>query len=528
MTENRPQQSWGSEFFEGLPIQEYLRIARRRKWWIILTTLAMFVATVVVVMRLPNIYRSETVILVDPRKVPDSFVPSTVTLSVTDRLSTIRQQVMSPTRLKRIIDSMGLYSELRGKRTEQEIIGIMQSATTIVVLPNPRPGDRLSAFQVAFSGRNPVKVAEVANELAGLFIEENLKVREQQAYGTAEFLDTELQVTRKQLEEKEAELRTIKSRYIMDLPESRQFHLQSLVDLRSQIRTSEERVHRAQQQSIYLQSLLASIAPTVDLDVGGNNPTTSPLQSQIQKLESELATLRQRYGPRHPDIRKRQSELDKLKATAPPEENAEAPVPVSPTPARAIRNPVLQAQLQQLDEEIREQLKLQEELQKKTKFHLSKLERIPIFEQRIMGLMRDYQTLQDHYRTMLNRKLGADMASSLESYQKGERFIILDAAVIPEKPYKPNRPLLSLAGLLGGLMGGVGLAAMVEMTDESVRNEKEAAKILGALVLGGIPRILTPRQRRRRRLNALAAATGTVLGSAALAFLLNYLKGTIF
>ena len=176
-----------NELLGQLQLRDYVQIAQRRKWWIILTTISIAVASFVVIWRLPNIYRSETVILVDPQKVPDNYVASTVTTSIADRLSTLQQEVMSPTRLKRLIDNMGLYPELRGKVGDQEIVAQMQKSIVVEVVT--QGGRTLSAFRVAFQGRNPVEAAQVANQLAAMFIGENLKAREQQSYGTAEFLE---------------------------------------------------------------------------------------------------------------------------------------------------------------------------------------------------------------------------------------------------------------------------------------------------------------------------------------------------
>ena len=126
---------------------------------------------------------------------------------------------------------------------------------------------------------------------------------------------------------------------------------------------------------------------------------------------------------------------------------------------------MIDAQLAKLNQEIDEQTKLQGPLQQQIDFHVAKLERVPIFEQQIAGLMRDYDSLRSHYQSLLDKKLSAQMASELETRQKGERFVILDSAPIPDRPFGPNRVLIGLAGLVLGLLGGAALAIAIEMMD---------------------------------------------------------------
>src|SRR5208283_3642900 len=194
-----------------------------------------------------------------------------------------------------------------------------------------------------------------------------------------------------------------------------------------------------------------------------------PLQNQIQKLESRLSELRARYGPNYPDVRKAQADLDRLKEKEKEAaERVQTPTavqtePVAPSTATAKRNPVIEAQLEKLNQEINEQIKLQGPIQQQIEFHLSKLGREPIFEQQIAGLMRDYDALRAHYQSLLDKKLSAQMATELESRQKGERFLILDAASVPEHPSGQNRAMISFAGLVFGLLSGLGLAILIEM-----------------------------------------------------------------
>lgn len=500
-----------SALFGELKLRDYLAIVSRRRLWIVLPAIAMAIATTIVVWRLPNLYRCQTTILIDPQKVPDNYIKATVTQNIGDRLSTIQEQVTSPAALKNLIDTMGLYPDLKKQVGEQEVIRLMQAS--IAVEPVTSMGTQLSAFRITFKGRNPVEAAQVTNQIAALFIEENLKVREQQSYGTADFLQSELQKTSEDLQQKESELAATRSRYLEDLPESEQFHIQQAENLRMELRGVNERISRDQQEKISLQSLLAASVPTVDLDLNSSN---SGYQSQLESVQTKLSALRNRYGPEHPDVRRLQAELDRLRAKQPSSSDP-SPQPTGVGLQKA-HNPVVESQIEKLDQDIADQREEAGRIQKDIDFHISKIQQSPIYWEKTAGITRDYDALRTRYSQLIEKKLAADTASAMESRQKSERFVILDPAQVPDKPYSPNRPLLLLAGLVAGLGLGLALVAIMEIADESVRDGREVEKMLRIPILSGVPEITSAAERWMVRFRLCAVSATTVIAAIVVGF----------
>jgi succinoglycan biosynthesis transport protein ExoP len=516
-----PVQSPPARGVGDFELHDYIDLLRRRKVPLLLCALGLFTFSVVFASRLQDFYRSETLIMVDPQQVPSSYVQSTVSATIQDRLSTIQEQVLSATHLQHIIEKLGLYPEMQSKQTYQQIIATMRKAITVdVVNATDR---RLSSFRIAFQSKDPKTASKVADELAAEFINENLQARIKQFDGAANFLESELGETKAQLEAKEQELQQIRIQNAAVMPESRQFHLETLNNLRVQLRSAQDRISRAQEQKAMLQQY----APTVDLDSDSYSSSISPFQSRIQKLEAQLSELRARYGAGHPDVRKVASQLAELRAQEANEKKQSegTVVPKAPpvTAARA-KNPVLQAQEERLDQEIKEQTELAKQYQDQINAHTANLEQGPVFEQRIASLMRDYDSLRAHYQDLLNKKLSADMARELEGRQQGERFVVLDAAPIPQSPAGPNRPLICAGGLILGLLAGVALILAMEFSDESVRSEREAATLLGKTVLAGVPRIYGLGELRKMRLKLTGAFVGTVASGIILGYAVSLLK----
>jgi succinoglycan biosynthesis transport protein ExoP len=534
----------------GLSPEHYLRLIVHR-WWVVLgVTLAVSAATVVYARYLPNVYTSETMILVDPQKVPDSYVKSTVTGDVRNRLSTLSQQILSATRLQRIIESLNLYPEDRKRMAREDVISRMRSDISVQVVSDFGASQDFQAFRITYSGKDARLVAQVTNELASLFIEENMKAREQQATGTTEFLQNQLQETRKDLEAQEAKLKQYKLMHLGEMPEQQSADLQILGQLQSQLQLEGDALSRAEQSKLVLQSMLAQSAPAVvDLDDGQPKvPKTeepkpgepaSPqarVNTQLRNDKARLATLLSRYLPDHPDVRKLKKQIEREEAAeallvaaeaakrdaapAEPAPQTPAPAAVSAPPARPAAppvnhvNPVIQSQLNTLDTEI---AKHREELQRLTKQVASfqgKLSAIPVREQEIIQLVRDYEMSKAHYSQLLGQQLSAETATQLEIRQKGEKFEVLDPGQVAERPSRPNRMLIDAGGTIAGLVLGLILALATEVLGISITSPGDLGASVGVPVLEVIPLILTRVDRRRRTKRILvssASALATIL-----------------
>lgn len=534
---------------QEISIEHYLRLIVHR-WWLLLGVFVVITgATIIVTSRLPDVFTSYTTILVDPQKVPENYVKPTVTGDVRNRLGTLSQQILSATRLQKIIDSLNLYPQERKTMVREDVITKMRKDIDVNMVSGGGSQD-LEAFRITYSGKDPRLVAQVTNELASLFIEENLKAREQQATGTTEFLTNQLDEARKDLEAQEAKLRDFKLKHIGEMPEQQSADLQVLGQLQSQVQIESEALSRAEQQKSYLQSMMAQDAPVVDLDgaeqpnseqsqAGAKGPAAaarSPLESDRARLTALLA---RGYTEQHPDVRKLKAQIAQEETSIAGVKSVEAPAPEPPVPQEPkikkpptrtqpavpahYVNPVLESQLKSVDNEIAKHHQELERLHKLVAGYQSKLEAIPVREQEIAALVRDHEISKAHYTQLLGNQLSAETASQLEIRQKGEKFTVLDPAQPAERPARPNRPLLDCGGAVAGLALGLALTLMAEFLGMSITAPEQITAACGLPVLEVIPIIRTHTdkvvRKHRIRLAVVSGALATLLAAGAIVFL---------
>ena len=390
-------------------------------------------------------YEASTLILVQPQRVPTNYIRSVVSSSINQRISTISQQVLSRSNLEQIIDQFGLFENSAGMYQEDKINGLRKR----IKVKNVKASQGAESFSISFTGSEPQRVMRIANTLASYFMDENLKVREAQAIGTSEFLDSELNKTKKRLEEKEQKLAAFRAKYLGGLPDELETNLRTL-DRMQQEATDKAMLLREVNNSIsQLDSQISSMAASGGAGMGGDDFLNFDVDefgeeddSELQAAQKKHETLLLRYTEKHPDVKKLKRIIEKLKkdreaAMEEEQPSAESQEDILPDMGW---NPVapLKAQRAQLVVEANNIQAEVSAIQEKMKIYQQRVEDTPKRELELQSLKRDYGNIQDVYNSLLDRKLEAELSVNMEKKQKGEQFRILDYARLPEKPISPN------------------------------------------------------------------------------------------
>ena len=546
--------------------EHIVEIVFRQRWLIIVPICIALTVGLYFTFTLPRTYSAATTILVQAQKVPGNYVRSIVSSNLSERISTISQQIMSQTNLEKIIDQFGLYEDPSAQNMylEDKIKNLRKRID--VKLSRARSGT--DAFTISFKGKEPDRVMRIANTLASFFMDENLKMREAQAVGTSEFLDSELDKTRKRLEEREKALSDYRTRYLGGLPDELETNLRTLDRLQEQLNLRQDALKEAKNTMNVLNTQIAQ-SQEMAFQSFDDQFSFDDFEEQDPVLESEAAQkLKQaekayenillRYTPKHPDAIKIAKTIEKLKKTVENEQKAfdeaegadnepegEAPPDGADqaTPPDTLQNGVenepsspfgggnwavmqQEMQLNQVKSEIEkiesDITKIEEQMQ----IYQQRVEDTPKREQELLSLKRDYGNIQDVYSSLLNRKLEAELSVNMEKKQKGEQFRILDHARLPERPISPDVKKLLIFSLAAGLACGGGIVFLLEILEGTIRRDDDIEKKMGVPVIASIPPLKKPGDRTKRRLEWLLFSGSAVYAMMMLAiFLIVNKKG---
>jgi polysaccharide chain length determinant protein (PEP-CTERM system associated) len=471
---------------------DYIAILRRR--WVLIVIFAVIGPPLAygVSLFLPSEYVSQTLVLVQQPTVPSDFVRPVDTTDISQRLSSMQQQILSRSRLEPIIRQFGLYPKEVNRTSIDELVARLQKAIEVTpVQPMAETQSvHLPGFFVNVKLDSPRNAQQVCTAITSMFIEQSLSVRQQHSEDTTQFLSQQLADAKTQLDQQDAALAAFKLRHSGSLPDEEQTNLNLLTGLTSQLDAATQALARAQQDKSFAESILTQQVAAWQASQSGRNPDT--MDQQLTALQTQLASLEARYTEDYPDVIKTRNDIAVLQKKIAENDNQTATTE-SVKPPRPLAEPgqitQLRGQVHSFEQMIAEKSKEQEQIKQQIRLYQDRVQSSPVVEEQYKELTRGYQTALDSYNDLQKKRDQSQMATELERQQEGEQFRVLDPANLPDKPSFPNRALFAAGGLAGGLGLGLVLAFLLEMRDTSMRTERDVEFVLRLPVLAMVPEI---------------------------------------
>ena len=533
---------------EGLSLPEYLGIARRRLRPMLIALAAGLLTAAAVALFWPPAYRSTATILIEQQELPSDLVRSTVTSFADERVQMISQRVMTTETLLGIIRRYDLYPRERSSETRDQIIkrmredvGVKMISADVVDPRSGAPTKATIAFTVSFTNRSADEAAKVANELTTLFLNDNVEARTQLADGAATFLQAQVTQVSQHLGKVESELSAFEGKHFDALPDLTQLNMQLINSTVQQLQETASRESSLEQQQVFLQAQLAQLKPdsavfddtgqrvfstpdrlkmlrsqlaadraaygaaypdidrlsreVAGLEATEKDPTDiNDLRRSLQQAQSKLAGAEKRYGPEYPDRVRLEREVKSyeqdLAAAAKAAERSTASTSSGPTIQDA-DNPAyvqIRAQLNATRDDLTATQAREAKLQADLDRYQHRVTETPRIQKQYQELTQDYDVTKTTYANLRARLAEAEIGKNLEIDRKGERFTLIEPPLVPEEPASPNRPLVMILGAVLSILLAVGVTALLEALDGTVRGRRD----LVSLVAGVAPLAIIP------------------------------------
>lgn len=514
-------------------VDHVLHLAWQWKWMLVVPMAVFGTVAALVAARLPDHYRSETLIQVIPQQILPEYATSTVLGSgeSQQRLQAVTDIVTARPHLERIVEDLDLYAGDSGTKSAR--VSRLRKAIGVDVTT------RTGSFRISFEAGDPDTAMKVTERLGRVVIEENLRDRQIVASDTSTFLESQLGDARRRLIEHEKRLEAYRLRYSGQLPTQLESNMQAAQSLQMQVQSLVESLNNDKLRRLTVERMIAdlSVDPLAGAGAPGSAQTTSPdgiptdgpATVRLAAAREALSSAQTRLTDLHPDVTRLKRLIEKLEnevAREATEPKPDHPVLVlSPVELqRQNRLRELRAERDNLDLQIAYKQDEEKKIRAAIAQYRARIDAAPRHESGLAELMRDYDTLQTTYKTLLAKREESKITENLEQRQVGDKFKILEPAERPARPAGPNRLLIDLAGAVFGLFAGLGVAALAVILDTKPRNERELSVAASLPVLASVPEMKTSSERRR---SALKSVVGVVVGLGSVAVWLMTLVETL-
>ncbi|HTV07971.1 MAG TPA: GNVR domain-containing protein [Candidatus Aquilonibacter sp.] len=461
-----------------LTLEDYLTILKRRWMMIVIPAVVLPIVALIISYQVTPVYTSQTLVLIEQQKVPDQYVQPIVDQDLDSRLASMKEQILSRSRLEPIIKQYNLENpkddmDTRVEKTRKDI--------EIKPIHSEISGaGGLPGFFISFKAGDAHTAQQVCSQITSIFLTENLKSNEEASEGTTAFLKQQLDDAKSNLDAQDAKLAAFQRENIGTLPDDQDANMNMLTTLNTQLDAATRELTGLEQERSYREALLAQQGQGVPVTSPGHASTGRPAATatpeqakELNDLQQQLAALSTQYTPEFPDVVATKRKIADLKKEI--AENAAipggAPGSAIQTESPGVRQ--LKAQISAIDDGIQQKRREQTQIQRQIGMYQGRIESSPLVAAKYKELTRDYQTAQQFYDSLLSKMKQSQMATSLQQQQQGEQFSIMDGANLPDEPTSPKRSVYILGGLAAGIGLGVLLAAYLEYRDKSLRSERD-------------------------------------------------------
>jgi uncharacterized protein involved in exopolysaccharide biosynthesis len=546
---------------QTLDLGDYLAAFRRRKGLIMTVAGIVFLIGLVTAFVWPPTYQSSATILIEAQEVPTELIQSTVTSFAAQQIQVISQRVMARSNLMEIVEKYNLYEKDRKRYTTEQVLATMREDIDIDMITaeimdprTGRPGVATIAFSLGYASKNAQQAQKVASELTTLFLNENLKSRTEKAAETYDFLTAEANRLIDEIARIEGQLSEFKEKNLYTLPESRDLNTMSMQRAENELADIDSKIQALEEKKIYLSGQLPLLdpyntgdfmSPTARLDAlrteyvslssryspdhpdvlrikreikalemdTGNYSTPDDLRAQLALLQQELATARQVYTSEHPDIKSLNRQIAALEEELnnPVKQQQRQPVDVGADNPAYVN---IKTQLAAADSEIRSLRSRRARAEEKLADYEQRLLLTPKIEQEYRMIVRELEQASAQYQATKAKQMTAEVGQEMEKERKGEKFTLIDPAVLPEEPISPNRPAIIFLSLVLALGAGVGSAAVAESMSDAVRGAKGVAALLNTAPLAVIPylpNVADTRSRNRKKTVVMVSVIAAIV-----------------
>lgn len=440
-------------------------------------------------------YKSETIILYR-QGVRFGEEGGQRVLSLGTRLN---EMLLARNRLEKLLDELGIYQDVKARGGYVEAVEEFRRD----IVWDARATD---TFSISYKGKDPKVVAKVTERLADSLIEENQRLRIEQARVQSEFIGAEKARAEGDLKAKELEI----AKFLAEHPE---FALDENgfgkegASIRAQAASDKEgdpALRALERQAARNRALVSGVVPPPAAGGPPLDPALEAKRAQAQQMlaqaQAELAENKARYTEQHPDVRASQSRVSAAQSEVKRVEDEIAQKMASrgtePPPSAEVAKDRMRSDLKRIEGEIA----ARKQSAKGTPAEANEtVNRVVALETDWSRMNRAVTEARERMGEMERNFFRAQVEASSELGGYSDQVVVLDPAFVPTRPEKPGKALIVVLAAAASIAIALMVSIVRALLDDRIYEELDLQRVAPVLAV-------VPRAERRRWWNKTKAA----------------------
>jgi len=488
-------------------VRKQVSAAWRHRWIAVLFSWLVCGVGWAVTFTIPNIFEASARLYVDADVVLTPLLRGIAVDSASAaQLDMLQRTLLSRPNLEKLISKTDLELDLQGAADRESLVA--QLATDIRITPQTR-----NLFTITYRSKSPKLAFEVVRTMLATFVESKTGNNRNDLENAGKFLQAQITIYERQLQEAERKRAEFRVKYIDILPAG-DGGASRLEAQQGNVRALQGQLLDAIARRVFFTRELASTPQLIVTETDAGGPGGPGSTSRLRDAERALQELRLRFTEQNPDVVAQRDLVAAIRSGA---VGASEPSAAPRTSARnrSVPNPVFEQMKVRNVENDSIIASLQRQAVDATR-ERDRLEEIargaPQLQADYANVNRDYEVLRKNYDDLLARRESMRISSAAEADGDKVKIQVIDPPQVPQNPVAPKRVLLMSGVLAAGLAAGVGLALLLVQMDQSFHTVEDL-RDMGFPVVGGVSLVgyAVPLARRVLTVGAFAVAASAPL-----------------
>jgi capsular exopolysaccharide synthesis family protein len=463
-----------------LDLAKSWRALLKYRWLVLGVVVSVFTIVLAWNLRKPRIYQAQATLIIEPQapnvlggqhEVVELGSGSGSWMGI-DYYNTQQRILKSWSLAQRVVQQFGLsrnphlVGPVAPSTSEDVLLNHATAGVQSRVVVQPVKDSRV--FGLAIQDTDPQFAADLANQVAEVFTEQNLTLKLDVTKDATRWVAERLDLAKEEVRQKEQALYEFKHKnniLSVALEDSQNMISNALLQFSKALtdtrRTKIDLESRRNAVELLLKSDALDAPPTPG-GVAAN--TLDVVRTAFLEDRRKLSQLEQRYGPKHPEVLSARARMEASHADM---EREAHKVIVS------------------MDAEIRALTETESRYSREV--DRLKHDALALNEKEVdyKRLLREASNAAELYTLLLKRH----NESGLQQDNRANNIRILDKARVPSAPVSPNLKNVIVLGIALSLFLGIGLAFVLDLLDRTVKTQEDIEQVMGSPVLGFVPTV---------------------------------------